>query len=89
MNALVERFGVTVRQLRVQNGWSQVQLAERSELDRSYVGEIERGRVIASIVTAEKLALALQIDVAALLSRCQLLDRQRADQLITLAAIAR
>jgi transcriptional regulator with XRE-family HTH domain len=89
VNALVERFGVTVRQLRVQNGWSQVQLAERSELDRSYVGEIERGRVIASIVTAEKLALALQIDVAALLSRCQLLDRQRADQLITLAAIAR
>ena len=89
MSALVERFGVTVRQLRVQNGWSQVQLAERSELDRSYVGEIERGRVIASIVTAEKLALALQIDVAALLSRCQLLDQQRAGQRISLAAIAR
>ena len=89
MNALVERFGVTVRQLRVQNGWSQVQLAERSELDRSYVGEIERGRVIASIVTAEKLALALQIDVATLLSRCQLLDQQRAGQLVSLAAMAR
>ncbi|MDM0066443.1 helix-turn-helix transcriptional regulator [Variovorax sp. J31P207] len=89
MSALVERFGVTVRQLRVQNGWSQVQLAERSELDRSYVGEIERGRVIASIVTAEKLAFALQIDVAALLSHCQLLDQQRAGQLISLAAIAR
>jgi transcriptional regulator with XRE-family HTH domain len=89
VNALVERFGVTVRQLRVQNGWSQVQLAERSELDRSYVGEIERGRVIASIVTADKLAAALQIDIAALLSRCQQLDEQRAGQLVSLAAIAR
>ena len=89
MSALVERFGVTVRQLRVQNGWSQVQLAERSELDRSYVGEIERGRVIASIVTADKLAAALQIDIAALLSRCQQLDEQRAGQLVSLAAIAR
>ena len=89
MNALVERFGVTVRQLRVQNGWSQVQLAERSELDRSYVGEIERGRVIASIVTADKLAAALQIDIAALLSLCQQLDELRAGQLVSLAAIAR
>ena len=89
MTALVERFGITVRQLRVQNGWSQGQLAERSELDRSYVGEIERGRVIPSIVTAEKLAGALEIDVAALLARCQQLGEQRAEQLVNLSAIAR
>jgi transcriptional regulator with XRE-family HTH domain len=89
VTAIVERFGVAVRQLRVQNGWSQGQLAERSDLDRSYVGEIERGRAIASIVTAEKLAAALQLDVAALLARCQELGEQRAMQLISLAAIAR
>ncbi|MGJ7579678.1 helix-turn-helix domain-containing protein [Variovorax sp. RHLX14] len=89
MTALVERFGVAVRQLRTQNGWSQGQLAELSDLDRSYVGEIERGRVIASIVTAEKLALALQVDVATLLDLCQQIREQRAGQLISLAAIAR
>jgi transcriptional regulator with XRE-family HTH domain len=89
VTALVERFGVAVRQLRVQNGWSQGQLAERSDLDRSYVGEIERGRVIASIVTAEKLAAALEIDVATLLTHCQQLGERRAVQLISLAAIAR
>ena len=89
MSALVERFGVAVRQLRVRAGWSQGQLAERSDLDRSYVGEIERGRVIASIVTAEKLASALEIDLAALLSHCRHLEEQRAVQHISLAAIAR
>ncbi|VTU45936.1 helix-turn-helix domain-containing protein [Variovorax sp. PBL-E5] len=89
MTGLVECFGVAVRQLRVRNGWSQGQLAERSDLDRSYVGEIERGRVIASIVTAEKLALALQLDVAALLAHCEQLAERRAGQLINLAAIAR
>ncbi|CAN5368182.1 hypothetical protein BH10PSE18_BH10PSE18_39400 [soil metagenome] len=89
MTALVERFGVAVRQLRLQNGWSQGQLAERSNLDRSYVGEIERGRVIASLVTAEKLAAALELDVVDLLTRCRQLDEQRAVQFISLAAIAR
>ena len=89
MTALVERFGVVVRQLRTQAGWSQGQLSERSNLDRSYVGEIERGRVIPSIVTAEKLAHALQVDVATLLTLCQQIREQRAEQLISLEAIAR
>lgn len=89
MTALVERFGVVVRQLRVRQGWSQGQLADRSDLDRSYVGEIERGRVIASIVTAEKLARALQLDIASLLLRCQQLDEERAVQFISLSSIAR
>jgi transcriptional regulator with XRE-family HTH domain len=89
VSALIERFGVAVRQLRLQNGWSQGQLAERSDLDRSYVGEIERGRAIASIVTAEKLARALQLDVGLLLSHCQQLGERRDAQLIKLSAIAR
>jgi transcriptional regulator with XRE-family HTH domain len=58
MNSLVRGFGIGVRQLREAQGWSQEQLAENSNLNRSYVGEIERGRVIASLLTVEKLALA-------------------------------
>ena len=56
MSNIVEIFGVAVRQLREARGWSQEQLFEQANLNRSYVGEIERGRAIASIVTAEKLA---------------------------------
>ncbi|MGP1615905.1 MAG: helix-turn-helix domain-containing protein [Pollutimonas bauzanensis] len=67
---LIESFGIRVRQCREKRGWSQERLAEYSGLDRSYVGEIERGRVIASIVTVQKLAQALNIDLADLLTNC-------------------
>ena len=66
MSNIVEIFGVAVRQLREARGWSQEQLSEQANLNRSYVGEIERGRAIASIVTAEKLAHALELQVPTL-----------------------
>jgi transcriptional regulator with XRE-family HTH domain len=87
-DALIESFGIAVRQLREAHGWSQEQLAERSDLNRSYVGEVERGRAIASIVTAHKLARALELDVAALLTRCVQIDQQRMARHISLVAIA-
>ena len=85
---LVEHFGVAVRQLREQRGWSQEELAEHSELNRSYVGEVERGRAIASIVTAYKLSRALEINLAALLSHCERIEQQRVARGIELASIA-
>lgn len=89
MTALVERFGIAVRQLRVRNGWTQDELAWRSGLDRSYVGEIERGGAVASIVTVEKLAAALQLEMAMLLTHCERVGEHRAARLDSLAAIAR
>ncbi|MGI4813817.1 MAG: helix-turn-helix domain-containing protein [Janthinobacterium lividum] len=68
MTTLVRQFGLKIRQLRDARGWSQEELAARAELNRSYVGEIERGAAIASIVTAEKLAHALELPVGQLLS---------------------
>ncbi|MDP9899378.1 helix-turn-helix domain-containing protein [Variovorax ginsengisoli] len=88
MKAFVKDFGLAVRQLREGRGWSQEQLAERSDLNRSYVGEIERGNVIPSIVTAQKLALALGVNGAGLLARCEQLEQSRAARRINLAAIA-
>ncbi len=85
---LIESFGVAVRRLREQNGWSQEQLAERSDLNRSYVGEIERGRVIPSIVTAQKLANALQLNTSGLFIRCEEVESQRVARSINLASIA-
>ncbi|MET3516345.1 transcriptional regulator with XRE-family HTH domain [Pseudacidovorax sp. 1753] len=85
---LVELFGLTVRQLREQQHWSQEELAARSELNRSYVGEVERGRVVASLATAQKLAAALELNLATLLVRCEQTGRHRIAQRINLAAIA-
>lgn len=88
MKAFVEDFGVTIRQLREDKGWSQEELAARSDLNRSYVGEIERGRVIPSIVTAQKLAAALGINMVGLLMRCEQLEQSRLARRIDLATIA-
>jgi XRE family transcriptional regulator, regulator of sulfur utilization len=68
MSAIVRDFGVTVRRLRESHAWSQERLAEHAGLNRTYVGEIERGTVIASIVTVEKLARALGVSVVDLLA---------------------
>jgi transcriptional regulator with XRE-family HTH domain len=60
--------GIGVRKLREEKGWSQERLAEHANLNRSYIGEIERGCVTASLVTVEKLAWALQLTPSALLT---------------------
>ena len=67
MTELIRTFGATVRRLREARTWSQEQLAEYAGLNRSYVGEIERGESIASIVTALKLARAFDGSIATLL----------------------
>ncbi|MEM5404723.1 helix-turn-helix domain-containing protein [Paraburkholderia sp. EG287A] len=68
MSAIVHDFGATVRRLREAQAWSQERLAEHAGLNRTYVGEIERGTAIASIVTVEKLALAFGVGIAELLA---------------------
>ncbi|HDR8982284.1 TPA: helix-turn-helix transcriptional regulator [Burkholderia vietnamiensis] len=67
MTALVRNFGAAVRAQREAHAWSQEQLAEHAGLNRSYVGEIERGTAIASIVTVEKLARAFGVPISTLL----------------------
>lgn len=68
MTALVRSLGRSVRSLREARHWSQEQLAEQAGLNRSYIGEIERGSVIASVVTVEKLARALDVTISHLLT---------------------
>jgi XRE family transcriptional regulator, regulator of sulfur utilization len=67
MSALVRQFGTAIRTLREAHAWSQEQLAEQAGLNRSYIGELERGTAIASIVTADKLARAFGVPLARLL----------------------
>ena len=71
MQDLGERFGAVVRQLREARGWSQERLAGQADLNRSYMGEVERATVMASLVTAAKLAQALDVPLSDLISRCE------------------
>ncbi len=67
----IEQFAQVLRQLREERGWSQEQLAERADLNRSYLGEVERGRAIPSIITVSKLANALEVRLSSLFARCE------------------
>lgn len=71
MTELIRNFGVAVRHFREHHGWSQELLAEKADLNRSYLGEVERGRVIPSLATAAKLAAALDIPLSGLLAFCE------------------
>lgn len=71
MSSLQHRLGAIVREARREQGWSQERLAEVSKLDRSYVGEIERGLVSPTLATLEKLAHALELQTSELLGRSE------------------
>lgn len=71
MNPAIERFGGAVRRLREGRGWSQELLAEKADLNRSYLGEVERGCVMPSLATAAKLAAALCLPLSELLAACE------------------
>jgi len=63
------RFGVRLRQLRRRKGLTQVQLAERLGLDRSYLADIERGKRNVSIVNLEIIAKGLGLTLSQMLSK--------------------
>lgn len=88
MSQLVSSFGITVRQLREQQGWSQEGLAERADLNRSYIGELERGQATPSLLTIKKLALALNLSLANLLAHAERIEQSRMVRGLQLAAIA-
>jgi len=62
MEALTERFGRRVKELRTAKSLTQEQLGQKSGVDYKYLGEIERGVKTASFTTIEKLAGALGAD---------------------------
>jgi transcriptional regulator with XRE-family HTH domain len=81
-------FGLTVRALREARGWSQEVLAEEADLNRSYVGELERGKAIPSMITLRKLAGALDLSVTNLMAHTERRMQQGLMQGIELASIA-
>lgn len=58
-----------LRRLRHARGLSQEELAARADLNRNYVGLLEREEHAATVDTLEKLANVLEIDPAELLAR--------------------
>lgn len=62
------RFGLRVRQLRKERGWSQEGFADQAGLHRTYIGSIERGEQNVSLENIQRLAATLGISLAELFS---------------------
>ena len=62
------KLGKSVRRLRLELGWTQDVLADRSGLHRAHIGEIERGETNVTLLTLKTLADALNVLITDLLS---------------------
>jgi len=63
---LIKDFGISVKTHRQQLGFSQEELAERANLHRTYISDIERGARNVSLESISKLASALEVSVSSL-----------------------
>jgi len=65
---LLEKIGNRIKDLRTKSGLSQEKLAFSCELDRTYIGSVERGERNISIINLNKIAKALDIPLSDLLN---------------------
>lgn len=86
--ALVRSFGLTVRRQREIRRWSQERLAEVADLNRSYIGELERGEAVPSLLTLGKLSAALGVSLSQLLQEAERMERSGLGYRLQLTSIA-
>ena len=66
-DAALVALGEAIRRIRVSKGISQEKLALLAEVDRSYLGRVERGDNNVTVLTLRKLAKALGVSLANLI----------------------
>ena len=65
---ILVRFGLRVRELRKEQGYSQESFAAACELDRTYIGGIERGERNVALRNIETIADTLGITLSTLMN---------------------
>lgn len=60
----LKSVGLRVKKYRLERSWSQEELGLRSNLDRTYIGGIERGERNISILKLKKIADVLQVSMS-------------------------
>ena len=59
-----ERFGFAVKSRREELGLTQEDLADRAQIHRTYLSDIERGSRNLSLINIERLAKALKLSIS-------------------------
>ncbi|HOK67853.1 MAG TPA: helix-turn-helix transcriptional regulator [Anaerohalosphaeraceae bacterium] len=67
MENICKRVGKAIRRYREQKGISQEKLAELADLHRTYIGQVERGEKNLTLLSIERIAKALGVNVKDLL----------------------
>lgn len=62
----LEQLGSRIRDLRLENGLSQEKLSFESDLDRTYIGSVERGERNIAAINLRKISKALNISISQL-----------------------
>lgn len=65
-------LGDAIRRIRLEKGISQEKLALLAEVDRSYVGRVERGDNNVAVLTLARLAKALEVSMNDLMGEARL-----------------
>lgn len=63
----LKQIGIKIKELRIQANLSQEKLAFAAELDRTYIGSVERGERNISLINTKKIAKALNVKITNLL----------------------
>lgn len=71
-DAVLIALGAAIRRIRLEKKISQENLALIAEVDRSYVGRVERGDNNIAILTLKRLADALDVTLSRLMAECDL-----------------
>ncbi|WP_326975286.1 helix-turn-helix domain-containing protein [Caproicibacter sp. BJN0012] len=77
MGKLKIAVGERISKLRNIRGWSQEELANKADMNRSYIGQIERGERSVTVDVLERIAGAFDITVEELFRHLQLPKEQR------------
>ena len=62
-------MGDRIRKLRKRRGWTQVVMAEKIGLDRSFIADVERGKRNISILNLDLIAKGFKLPLSRLLSK--------------------
>jgi transcriptional regulator with XRE-family HTH domain len=68
MSNIAVYFGRMVKRLREEARYSQEALADKANLNRTYLGEVERGVAVPSLTTINKIAAALNLSTSQLIA---------------------
>ncbi len=61
---LLIKVGARIRELRSNSGLSQEKLSFKCNLDRTYIGSVERGERNIAIINLKKISIALDISIS-------------------------